>query len=432
MTAAKNKFIQTLFQQIKKDTYLLLKWLRNDLSTLEDGSDIDLLIQPTLIKKIEGIINNTSTIEKVKKERGVGVYHYYLFFKNGDFLQLDLLVKLVRKNLVYLSHDYLLKNSITIKGVKTYPTIYLFEHVLLFNYLNYSGLPKKYVNYFTQLPSQKQTYIINYINQKYHTQFGSIKDTAIFNLKHRNYVIKYLNCQRDNSFIQWIRNSVDYLRSMEFLLRNKNSLIITFSGVDGAGKSTIINDFRSLLGDKYRKKVVVLRHRPSLLPIISAWRYGKTKAEQKSLAQLPRQGKNKSQISSYLRFTYYYLDYLLGQFYVWAKYLVPGYIVLYDRYYFDFIVDGRRSNINIGSFLPKKLYPFIMKPKLNCFLYADAATILKRKQELHPSVIDSLTQHYQALFEEFSEKYAGTYLSINNVDKSSTLYTILKHYLNIA
>ena len=178
--------------------------------------------------------------------------------------------------------------------------------------------------------------------------------------------------------------------------------------------------------------MVVLRHRPSILPIISAWRYGKKNAEQRSVNRLPRQGENKNTLSSYFRFGYYYFDYLLGQIYIWAKYLLRGYIVLYDRYYFDFIIDGKRSNIDIPSGVSKHLYWFVKKPELNFFLYADAETILKRKKELSPSVIEYLTNQYQQLFNEFSTKHKGVYLDIENINRQKTLHTIINHYVKLA
>ena len=67
----------------------------------------------------------------------------------------------------------------------------------------------------------------------------------------------------------------------KFLKRNKN-IIITFSGVDGAGKTTILRQFKELLEQKYGRSVIELRHRPSILPILSAVKHGKKKAEQKT------------------------------------------------------------------------------------------------------------------------------------------------------
>ncbi|MBK6497177.1 MAG: hypothetical protein IPG00_03010 [Saprospiraceae bacterium] len=40
--------------------------------------------------------------------------------------------------------------------------------------------------------------------------------------------------------------------------------------------------------------MIVLRHRPSILPIISAWKHGKEKAEAISASKMPRTGNNKA------------------------------------------------------------------------------------------------------------------------------------------
>lgn len=428
----KNNFIESLFRFLKAEKYVLLKWLGKDISHLPEDSDLDILVTEEVAKKIGRFIEQTKEINKVKKEERSGVTHFYLYFEKGDFLQIDLLFKFVRKELIYLPNEIIFKNNIKINNIKTCTRSLVFEHVLLFNFLNYSGLPDKYFTYFNSLSANKQEELISHFNQKYGTNFKNIVDTTSFTTANRATIINYLGQLEENSFANKVRNGVNHLKSVGKSLKESNGQIITFSGVDGAGKSTIIKDVLHLLGGKYRKNVVVLRHRPSLLPIISAWRYGKKKAEEKSVARLPRQGNNKNNLSSLFRFGYYYLDYLLGQFYVWAKYLLRGYIVLYDRYYFDFIVDGKRSNISLNESLPKNLYPFIAKPKLNFFLYADADTILKRKKELAPETIKSLTRKYRSLFKELSTQRKEVYLDIENIDRKTTLHTILEHYIKIA
>lgn len=199
-------------------------------------------------------------------------------------------------------------------------------------------------------------------------------------------------------------------------------LIVTFSGVDGAGKSTIIEHTKLELEKRFRKKVVVIRHRPSILPIISAITHGKAAAEQRSMQSLPRQGNNKSFISSFARFMYYYTDYFFGQFIIYFKYVFRGHVVLYDRYYFDFINDSVRSNIRLPKWFLNLGYRFLISPNINIFLYADAATILKRKQELEEATIKSLTKSYLELFAELSarEKRA-TYMPIENIDLDQTM-----------
>lgn len=55
---------------------------------------------------------------------------------------------------------------------------------------------------------------------------------------------------------------------------------------------------------------------------------------------LPRTGSNKSKLSSFIRFFYYLLDYIIGQWFIYFKYTIKGNIIVYDRYYFDFINDA--------------------------------------------------------------------------------------------
>jgi thymidylate kinase len=172
---------------------------------------------------------------------------------------------------------------------------------------------------------------------------------------------------------------------------HQRGITVTFSGVDGAGKSTIIEEVRQTLQKKYRQKIVVLRHRPSLLPILSSVVHGKSEAEKRTREKLPRQGTNKSVVSSLFRFTYYYLDYLVGQYYIYFRYTLRGYTVLYDRYYFDFIIDSRRSNIVLPKGFMKWCYHFIFKPQVNVFLFASPEIIRSRKQELSQEDITSLT-----------------------------------------
>ena len=94
---------------------------------------------------------------------------------------------------------------------------------------------------------------------------------------------------------------------------------------------------------------------------------------------------------------------------------------MYDRYYFDFIIDGKRTNLELNQNLSKWLYRFVQKPRLNFFLYAPAEVILKRKQELQPKAIDSLTKGYKSIFSEFGIEYNQAYHSIENIKKEKTL-----------
>jgi hypothetical protein len=78
--------------------------------------------------------------------------------------------------------------------------------------------------------------------------------------------------------------------------------------------------------------------------------------------------------------------------------------VVYDRYYFDFIIDPKRTNLRINQNIAKFFYSVVFKPNLNVLLYAPSDAILKRKQELTKETIETLTTNYRNLFEELKKK----------------------------
>ena len=72
------------------------------------------------------------------------------------------------------------------------------------------------------------------------------------------------------------------------------------------------------------------------------------------------------------------------------------------------------------------------KPKVNIFLTAPAETILKRKNELNVEDIKSLTDEYKLLFGDFANRYEKQrYLSINNINLSDTLNTVIKECISV-
>lgn len=429
MTTDRTTFIKKLFHFLTEMDYLWLKAVLDNPTKVPEQSDIDLFVKKAQLPAILDFVKSHPKLVHHEMSEQVSATYVHLFFADGSMLKLDLLTQLVRKQWVYLTPTYLLKNRIWKKGISTYPPEVLLEHVLLFNYLNHSGLPKKYIGYFSSFPKEEMSLLTSFINGKYGTGFESLDDMARFSPDARRAFLFHLGKNEENNLIERFYNGLEFLRSKIKTMKIGAGEVITFSGVDGAGKTTLLTDLRRTLTKQLGRKVVVLRHRPGLLPILSAWTQGKAAAEKKAATTLPRQGKNQSRLGSLLRFGYYYLDYLVGQFYVQLRYSLPGYTVIYDRYYFDFIIDGKRSNINLGEALPKWLYRFVAKPQLNVFLYAAPEVIRQRKKELPASDIFEMTERYRALFADFSQKQNGQYLCIENLDRDKTLRTILKHFL---
>jgi thymidylate kinase len=387
--------ISDVFDFLQNEEYAAIKFPNLKPQKLDENADIDLLMNPKTAIQLLTFLEKHSLVNKISLQKHSNMMSMSLLAKDGSLLSLDLIWSLKRKGLQFMDSAIALKNSIMNSyGIKTLNAEDTRFYLQCFYGLNHSLIPEKYECYFDN-EEERTTDLKGILN-------------------------KVLQMPQ-NKGISAMKNQLNYVLDLFGRIRKQKGIIITFSGVDGAGKSTIIEHTKQQIEKKLRKRVVVIRHRPSILPILSAFTHGKVQAEKIAASKLPRQGTNNSLISSMFRFSYYYTDYLFGQFYIYLKYVLRGDVVLYDRYYFDFIIDSLRSNVRLPQWITKAGYKLLMQPTLNFFLYADSETILARKKELEPLAIENLTRDYLKLFGLLNKNNAERYFPIENNDLNNTL-----------
>ena len=389
-------------------------------------SDLDLLLQKSDTQAGMRFMQSFPLVQSVAVRKAAHMVSADCLFQDGSLLSVDLLHQLHRKALHLLAAPAVLTQAErAVAGVPVPTLLHDFAYTWLFYWLNQSDLPLTHLRHFQQQAPEQQAAMLAYLTETYGVTFSNIACASVYQPAKAALLHYALRQQPANHRVARKRRGLRYLLSTAADFVRPGGLIITFSGVDGAGKSTVIGHVKERLEKKWRKRVVVIRHRPSVLPILSAWQYGKKGAEARSVQNLPRQGQNFGLGSSLVRFGYYYLDYVVGQAVIWLKHTRRGHVVLYDRYYFDFINDGRRSNINLPARFTQALYAFVNKPKLNFFLYADPQEILRRKQELSANTITQLTQQYKSLFGQLGARYRRSrYVPIENQDLDATLNLI--------
>jgi thymidylate kinase len=355
-------------------------------------------------------------------------------FFDGSILYIDLIRKFKRKATLFMdSQEVLEKVRKLPSGLAVPQPEHDFEYAFLFYNLNGEKIPHKYHSFFSAGGHFKSR-ILKYMGAKYLLTSSSFEDLFKLDKEGRAWlkmIVRHRSIQQPISFLS---NRIHYGLDLLKTMRKDRGFIITFSGVDGSGKSTIIDRFKNELRTIHRKEVVLLRHRPRLLPILSAMKYGGVKAAEQRAGEIqPRKGKAKAGLGSALRFCYYYTDYLIGQSYIYFKYILRGKIVLYDRYYFDFIVDAKRSNITMPPKLVKQLYTLIYKPKYNFLLWSNPEAVYQRKPEVEIEQISSLNQGYKVLFKELEHtaKHA-TYRIVHNQQIDSTVKQILRECREVA
>lgn len=168
-----------------------------------------------------------------------------------------------------------------------------------------------------------------------------------------------------------------------FLIRNlffRRGMMVSFSGPDGCGKTTVIE----LLRERLNVNPPLLFHfRPELLPNLGevGTKAGVLKEVDRNFSR-PHRAARKGRINSLLRLGYYSGDYILG----YAIKVLPlrqrKHIVFFDRYFSDIIVDGERSCIFLNYRFLARLRHIVPGCQYYFFFRVDPDRILSRKQEL--------------------------------------------------
>ncbi len=383
----RRQLISSIFAQLNQGPYAVLKLGDARPEDLPTDSDFDILLPREQVNALIDRLAAYTSVDRVQAVRKSFMASLLIVLTDGQTLSLDLIWKLKRKATVFLDATGMIDRCRSNRhGICVVNDEDTERYLRLFYGLNGQPVP-----------------------EKYGLEAGVVE----------------VEPSEENRGLRGLANHLAYLADSLRTVFTNRGFVVTFSGVDGAGKSTVIGEVTTLIDKQLRRPVKVLRHRPSLMPILSAYVHGKEGAEQRSIERLPRTGTNRSFLSSLLRFSYYYVDYLLGQVYIYFRYVLRGYAVVYDRYYYDFMLDARRSNIELPPFITRWGMRLLIKPRYNFFLYADADTILARKQELDRPTIVRLTTSYRSLFDRCQLRHpTRVFRNIENIRLNDTLHTL--------
>lgn len=182
--------------------------------------------------------------------------------------------------------------------------------------------------------------------------------------------------------------------------RRKPATFISIVGPDGVGKTTFILLLQKELSQilvKDSDSIQVTHFRPKLLPNIKQLISGKNYDALTEDFTKPHRAPPASIPSSLVRLVYYWLDYFLGYWLVNRRKCARGVVLIFDRYFYDFVVDPRRSRINLPYWLRKLFLCLTPQPDLVFFLDCDANIVYARKQELPKDEIDRQLVEYRKL-----------------------------------
>jgi thymidylate kinase len=172
---------------------------------------------------------------------------------------------------------------------------------------------------------------------------------------------------------------------------------VIFAGTDGSGKTTLVRELLARIGPRFRDGAVEEHHlRPGVIPQLSALFHGGKPAYSIEDMSDPHRATPSGFVGSSLRTLYYWVDYFVG----YPLRILPrrrrNSLIIYDRWFYDHVVDPRRFRIALGHPLPAMLKRFLARPDRLVVCTAEPATVLERKQELAPEEVARQVDEFQA------------------------------------
>ena len=156
--------------------------------------------------------------------------------------------------------------------------------------------------------------------------------------------------------------------------------MVVFLGTDGSGKSSIIDAISPVLKAGPYARVRYGHLRPTLMPPLAAV-FGR--ARPGGPVTDPHGGQPSGFFGSLFRIAYYTLDYILGYWFrIYPVMVKEDCLWIFDRYFYDYLFDSKRSLIALPEWIIRFFVWFIPQPDLVLCLGTDARTIHDRKPEL--------------------------------------------------
>jgi hypothetical protein len=380
--------------------YFILRNFDN-LPNINPSKDVDIMVDTKYTKEAKAILLN------IYRAHGVSNYyearHGFVHCCHGvdvdsNFaIKIDLIFSYISKGFEIFTFDELYEHSEDYNEFRVLNNY--FEGVMVFIY--------KQFNYSPRLKDEYKEIIYN--THKSYPEFSNLLRDLVGDYLAED-ILASIESRRFDDMALLSNKLTKALRKFAFAKRplkttslvaafyiTKGSRVVfrykkyskSFSVIapDGSGKTTFLEKLLEeidffFVNDKNDNRCHVYHFRPNLLPNLGAIGEKVGIKEQDKDFTNPHRSEPAGGFSSFVRISYYWLDYVLGyNLYVRQDVQFDRFSV-FDRYSYDLIVDPARTRLSLPLWVRKLFVKLMPHPSIVFYLDADPAVVFGRKQEL--------------------------------------------------
>lgn len=408
--------VLSLFLNRMNDVAIPYFILRNyeGLPEINTSKDVDIIIQPGKYHTAKKILLDTF------KQCGLSNYYVMDFERahcifginlNLNFsIHIDLIEGYANKGFEILSFDYLYQNTIPYKNFRVLSNALNSIMLILYKVIGCKELKEKYrtaiQSAFQKNEKEMQQILIEVLgNHTGNDIFNNISNNNYDRIvKHSKQISRAAKLRVIKQFpFKTFIGIVFFLqeKAMRMIICcHKFQKSIAVEAPDGTGKTTFINKLIQEIAHTFVSDISkshIYHHRPNILPNLGAVGEKTGVMKQDKDFTIPHRAKPVGFLSSFIRMTYYWLDYVIGMPFILRKDAQFDNITIFDRYIYDFLVDPYRTRIKLPYWIRKVFTKLVKQPKIVFVLDADANTIYSRKQELCKEEINRQLMEFRKL-----------------------------------
>ena len=169
-------------------------------------------------------------------------------------------------------------------------------------------------------------------------------------------------------------------------------IVLTFTGVDGSGKSSLINKITAFLNRSNTNKIRYIHLYPKLADF---YLFRPPSTNSVSNLNIPYQKPVYSTLKSSLKLLY--LSFLTWIYFVFIFLVDRKSIIIFDRYLYDIIIDPERARIRFNHIVLRLFVFFIPSFPISFFLNGSPSSLAKRKSEQTREQIVNIYIRYNRL-----------------------------------